>query len=200
MKILLVSEGKHEIGADAESSALAGLVCRIIGDNHEFTLEPVSNRKFKIHKPRGKSADYEKRALACVRYAEREGFEALILVVDEDGDIDREAGITNSQNYEGFRLPRALGLAIHSFDAWMLADHVAMSKVVDRTINLQKQPETIKDPKSQCTKILAEAECAQALSEVYRQIVAIVDLVRLTERCPKGYAPFQSRVRALSQQ
>ena len=197
MKILLVSEGKHEFGDNAASSALAGLVSRMLGANHEFTLEPVSNRKFKTHKPRGKSADYEKRALACVTYAEQMGFDALILVIDDDGDAERETGIANAQQHEGLRLPRALGLAIRTFDAWMLADHVALSKAVNRTVHTQKQPETIKDPKSQCVRILADADCGVPLSEIYLHVANEIDLERLTQRCPKGFGPFRSRVEAL---
>lgn len=199
MNILVVSEGKHELGSDVDSSALVALVRRELGNQPEFALEPVSNQKFRIHKPKGKSAAYEKRALACLRYAEREGFDALVLVIDEDGQAERRTGIDNAQNHASFQLPRALGVAIRTFDAWMLADEIALSSVLDTTVQRQKQPETIKRPKEQCEQILAEAGSDFELSEFYRFLVDEIDLDRLTERCPQGFAPFRARLGILSE-
>ena len=199
MKILVVSEGKDELGTDVDSSALVALVRRELGDEPKISLEPVSNQKFGIHKPPGKAAAYEKRALACLRFAEREGFDALILVIDEDGQQERRTGIENAQKHASFQLPRAMGIAIRTFDTWMLADEVALSKVLNTNVQRQKDPETIKNPKKHCKKILSDTGPDFGLSEFYRRLVAIIDLEKLSDRCQNGFAPFRNRVEALSE-
>jgi hypothetical protein len=199
MNILVVSEGKDELGTDVDSSALVALVRRKLGDGPRFSLEPVSNQKFRIHKPRGKAAAYEKRALACLRFAEREGFDALILVIDEDGQKERRTGIENAQKHAKYQLPRAMGIAIRTFDTWMLADEVALSTVLNTNVQRQKQPETIKNPKKQCQTILSDTGPDFGLSEFYRRLVAKIDLDKLSDRCREGFAPFRGRVEALSE-
>lgn len=197
MNVLVVSEGKHELGTDVESSALITLVSRILGNGPQFTLENVRKPEFRIHKPRGKSAAYEKRALACLRYAEREGFDALVFLVDEDGETERRTGIDNAQQHGSFWLPRAFGLAVRTFDAWMLADDVAMSAVLQSTIPLQKHPEAMKDPKRQVQRILDDAKSSLRLHEFYYAIAQTIDTDRLCKRCPSGYAPFHKRIEAI---
>ena len=52
-----------------------------------------------------------------------------------------------------WHLPRALGLAIKSFDAWVLADEVAMSTIVGHTVDRQRDMESLRDPKLICKGI-----------------------------------------------
>lgn len=47
--------------------------------------------------------------------------------------------------------PRALGMAIRSFDAWMLADDGVLTLVLGKPIDTQPSPEKNRDPKEACT-------------------------------------------------
>lgn len=198
MKILVISEGPSELGASPDTSSLVQLTKRLISDDEiDFTCRRVSDPAVHIHRPRGKHADYERRALGWVRFAERERFDALVFVIDQDGKSERQTGIENAQTHSHFSLPRAMGVAIRTYDAWFLADERALTSILGHEIKRQKQPERLKAPKDVVQKLLSEQDGSGA-AKFYFELAGIVDLERLTERCPKGFAPFRSRVESLS--
>ena len=77
MKVLVVSEGKHELGSDADSSPLVALTRRLLNREAEFIRMRVSSPVIRGHFLRGKSTDYEKRALRWVKYAQQQEFDAF---------------------------------------------------------------------------------------------------------------------------
>ncbi|MCH7688725.1 MAG: hypothetical protein IH899_18925 [Planctomycetes bacterium] len=194
MKVLVVSEGKHELSPESDSSPLVELTRRLMNQNADFVREKVSSRKVRIHCPHGKSAAYEKRALGWIRYAQKEGYNALVFVIDQDGQKKRKTGIENAQIHTHFVIPRAMAVAIQSFDAWMLADEGALSEVLGGNVQRQKDPELIKEPKIECEKINNESPRNLSLTEFYFQVAKVIDLDRLRERCPDGFGPFRVRV------
>src|SRR5688500_4798500 len=54
-------------------------------------------------------------------HEETRGYDALVLVIDEDGISERVQELATAQQYAGSPIHRALGVAIRTFDAWMLA-------------------------------------------------------------------------------
>jgi hypothetical protein len=199
MRILFVSEGRHELGLGLESGAVVELFRRLatVAD-FEFERLQVSDRRVRVHRERGKSgAPYRKRALAWLRYAEREQFDALVLLIDRDRDKQRTSGIDAAHDSDSPRLPRAMGVAVETFDAWFLADEGAFGRVVGRTIDRQKRSEALKNPKALVRSLVDESQGGLGLAEFYLCAVAELDLPEVEKRCPMGFAPFAQRVRAL---
>ena len=95
------------------------------------------------------------------------------------------------------QLPRALGVAIESFDAWILADQKALGIVLGCKIPQQKSPEGMRDPKARCETLRDRSGKDLALRDIYREVMAKADIGRLERDCKKGFAPFAQRVKAL---
>lgn len=188
MKVLIVSEGDHEL-----KGALQALVRRLV--NKPITVESRTVRDPGLGRTRGLGGRLFKRARASLRMASDEGFDAVVFVVDQDSDPDRRHEIDRAQADSSVAIHRALGLAIRSFDAWMLADEAAISKVLGRVIQQQPAPEANPDPKATCKEFCGSSK---ALAELYAGIAATLNLPLLEKRCPKGFAPFADRVRQLT--
>ena len=195
MKLLVVSEGKHELGGSMET-----LVRRLLPLGITIVLDDVRGHVPKLHPIKG-GFDYEKKALQWVMLADKRGFDAIVLLVDEDDQSERIKGFRRAQERTAppTTLPRALGVAVHTFDAWMLADEKALSDVLSRVIQCLPAPETIRDPKSVCQQLRDETpDCELGLAEMYKSVVEKTRLEMLEQRCPSGFKPFAERVRALA--
>ncbi len=198
MRILVVSEGVHELGDNSLDGALVMLASRLLDGNVSFERKKVSSSEVRLHTQQGKGGRYEKRALGWIRLAEREGYDAIILVIDQDGDEERGQQFDRAQDDPRLPLPRALGVAIKTFDAWMLADEQALSAVLGTHIDLSPNPESEDDPKSRCENLRNEAPSQLSPREMYAEIAKRTDMEKLEARCPNGFAPFAGRVRALN--
>lgn len=197
MRILVASEGKHELGGMREEGSLVILVERIINRPVEFTRDKVSSPKVRIHRRPGEPGGFWKRALAWIRYAERHEFDALVLVIDQDGHRQREQEIANAQADDRVRLPRALGVAIRTFDAWMLADEHALTSVLLFQIQRQRNPESIPNPKAVSRELLNNSSTDTSLTEMYAALAKVVDVATMESRCPNGFRPFANRLRQI---
>ena len=199
MRVLLVSEGEHELGTPQGESAVEVLCRRLLVGNSEFIRMTVRDPQVRVHIRPGKADGYERRGLAWLRYAEREGFDALILVVDHDNDHRRSAQLDLVQESAAVGLPRAYGVAVRTFDAWMLADERALSQALRRPIPRQREPESISDAKGVCAKLRDDSPGVDdRLQDLYAAIARSVDLDLLSDRCSRGFKVFAQRVRALS--
>ena len=192
MRVLVVCEGKHE-----ESGALKNILIGLGGDEACFHFDRISSNS--IHAFHGKGPGYFKRALCWLREAERRGLDALILLIDEDGKKERRQQIQDAQNSSLLQLPRAMGVAIRAFDAWMLADEKALAEVLGRSVDRQPDPETIRNPKGLCAKLLAERQRRISQSEMYASIMCKIDIAVLRKRCQSGFKPFAGNVNRLFQ-
>jgi hypothetical protein len=194
MKVLVVSEGPHE-----RSGALQNLARRLaeeIGIEFE-SIDVKADRVSRndIFTFRGKGQGFFKRAVRWLLEAEKRGFDALILVIDEDGRVERRLDVEKAQENTTATIRRALGVAIRSFDAWMLADEESLSEVLRTRVARQPNPETIEHPKKVCQALLRKAPVRLSLREMYALIAQSAALDVLRKRCPKGFAPFAHRVR-----
>jgi len=193
MRVLVVSEGKHEL-----SGALENLLKRLGGVGASLTFDRVSNNT--IHAVHGKGRGYFKRAVRWLKEAEDRGANALILLIDEDGRSERITEIRDAQDYHQSQLARAMGVAIRMFDAWMLADEKALTEVLGYTVNRQPDPETTGHPKQVCADLLAESGNQISPRDMYAQVSAKIDIDDLCARCPLGFEPFAAHVRNVFQQ
>ena len=173
------------------------LVRRLLARSAQFECERVSSARVRTHQKPGREGGYVKRILAWIRYATNRNFDAIVLVVDEDGQRKRIDEFNLAQSDERVALPRAIGVAIRTFDAWMLADERALSNCLGDPVNRQRNPETIRNPKQVCVEILKERSKLISQSELYAAVAADLDLQALERRCPAGFAPFAARVRCL---
>jgi hypothetical protein len=190
MRVLLVSEGKHE-----QDGALESLVQRLA--QKQISCEQDRVQKNAIHAYHGRGDGYFKKAVRWIFETQERGYDALILLIDEDGQKERTRQFDNAQNHPSINLPRALGVAIRSFDAWVLADERVLAEVLKCPISRQPNPETISDPKGKCTDLRDSSLCKISLSEMYSKVAEAIDLELLCTRCPNGFAPFAARVRSI---
>lgn len=192
MRVLVVAEGKHE-----HFGALENLLRKLGANDAVFEQERLSNSR--IHAFHGKGQGYFKRAIRWLLEAQKHGFNALILLADEDGDQERVEQMDKAQTTTQWECPRALGIAIRTFDAWMLADETALSKALNCQVSRQPDPESLTDPKGRCKDLLANSPNDIAQSGMYAAVCQAADISILIQRCPRGFKPFAERVRSLFQ-
>ncbi len=197
MRVLVVSEGQHELGRDDVSGALVTLVKRLLGDEVNAEWRNVRDSSFRAHIIKGKGHGMMKRALACLRAAQRDGFDAVALVVDQDDEKERVQAINAAQNEMTISMPRAFGVAIQKFDAWMLADETAWHSAFGIRVSRQPDPETVDDPKAVCSRLREDSGVAVSPTELYSRIAEVLNLVTLEQRCSRGFGVFAQRVRNL---
>jgi hypothetical protein len=199
LRILIVSEGKNERGEADLPGALEILVRRLltIQEKIEFTFDRVSNPNIRAHHGPGKG--YFKRAIRWLLEAQVRGFDGLVLVIDEDRDMERRQQLKSAQEWMGAgqRLPRAMGVAVVTFDAWMLADEKALSTVLEIEVQRQKAPEANPDPKRTCAALLVQTSREISQTVMYAEVAGTLNLDLLKERCPEGFGVFAARVESL---
>jgi hypothetical protein len=195
VKILIVSEGKHELGPDEGPGALGCLVRRLLGFPYSWEHKKLSSPDVRIQS--GKGGLCYRRALAWIYEAARQGFHAIVIVMDQDGLPEREEEFQRAQDFSSIPLPRALGVAVRTFDAWMLPDQRALAVVLGYPARPCGDPEEIVHPKGDCEAMLVESGCGMSQSEFYAQVAGRIDLGILKRKCRRGFAPFAARVEAL---
>lgn len=204
MRVLVISEGKNELNHKTRESEVSGALVQLVERilNHPQAIEDLSIvgediRSYGVTTKQDwgtGGADYKRKAMCCIRRAENEKYDAIVILVDQDKAPDRRKGLDAAQEDVILSLPRAIGLAVKSFDAWMLADERAISKAIGRTVQTQSQPEEHKAPKEQMTTIIANCD---GMSDVYLRIAKEATIATLCTRCPKGFKPFYDRVAKL---
>lgn len=195
MKVLIVAEGIHELGRGECPGALEIMIRRLHVGPIECNPQPVKLNT--IHAHHGKSKGYEKKAIRWLLEAQEQGYDALVLLIDEDGRAERLTEINQAQETRLATIRRAMGVAIRTFDAWMLADEQALGRALGQTVQRQKEPEAQPDPKRVCLELLMGGELVITQAEMYAAVAREADCRILEARCPKGFAPFAQRVREL---
>lgn len=190
MRVLIVGEGKHE-----EHGALTTLSVRLNPGIRETTFDRVKNRDRRLH--HGKGGGVFRLAVSWLIEANNRRFDALVLVLDKDVYPDRRRQVDEAQACRMGIPRRALGIAIKSFDAWMLADERALTNVLGTPINRQAEPERSSNPKAACRALLGESPVEMSQAQMYAAIAECADLGTIETRCPVGFARFAERVRQL---
>jgi hypothetical protein len=112
--------------------------------------------------------------------AEKRGYDAIVLVIDQDSVPERVQEVTRAQNAQLVALRRALGVAIRTFDAWMLADEQALTRVLGYAVSPQRSPEDMPDAKGVCTQLLGNSPMAMSQSKFYAFVAREADMSTLT--------------------
>ena len=194
---LIVAEGDHELSGGRPDGALPTIVRRLLGDGVELQTTGKRIRELAGHMHPGKGDRLGRKFIGIMRMAEREEFDAAVILIDHDGDDTRLKSATYAQEATVTSFPRAVGIAVRSFDAWFLADHAALSHVLSTTVDMQPDPESHPDPKSVCQTLNGSVPGERRLRDFYAMISAIVDIQILRNRCPVGFAEFAKRVEGL---
>ncbi|MDQ3329402.1 MAG: DUF4276 family protein [Planctomycetota bacterium] len=203
MRVLLVSEGYHEHadaiwGSPGDTGALEVLVRRLLDREIDFESRKPNDRDFRRVRVHGKGHAYEKVVVPFLLEAERRGFDAVVFLIDEDGDQERRAAMEAAQANRRSALPRACGAAIRSFDAWMLADEQALSSLLGIAVSTSPEPERLRNPKAICERYRDEAGCKRRLRDLYANYASHAKLNLLKQRCPEGFGRFAERVENLA--
>lgn len=152
----------------------------------------------------GRGGGHFKLALKALKHATENEFDALVLVTDADRRHERIAECDQAQGHDHFPLPRALGIAVEAFDAWVLTDHQALGQALQTTVDLQPDPEGFaggkgspRHPKQVCRRLMDGYQWADSQAALYAEVCQRMDLECVAERCPLGFAPFLQRLRQL---
>jgi len=192
VKLLIISEGKHEL-----HGALETMARRLIGEDDHVAQMKVSDPSLRVH--RAKGPGYFKKAVRCLLYAAERGYDALVLLIDQDDQDDRRRQFADAQEEITLcKLPRAMGVAVKTFDAWMLADEQALTKVLSSPIQRQPDPEVIRDAKGMCMQLRDHAGSKVGLAEMYELVSYEINFDLLEHRCPLGFAPFLKRIKQMA--
>lgn len=204
MRVLLISEGFHEGDPDADKSqALRAIVQRVLPLGTEFTWISV------LHLPRGnpfpgQNDGHVKLALKAMWYATKNRFDAVVLITDADRKHERITQFDQAQGSTHFSIPRALGIPVEAFDAWILADQKALSQVLEATVPLPRLPERYtggkgspQHPKQVCKALMRKFGWTRRQREFYEAVCQCADLEVMAKRCPKGFRPFWERLKEI---
>ena len=197
--ILVVAEGEHELSVGRPDAALMTVVHRLLGDGFELSTSGKRIRELSGHIHPGRGDRLGGKFIGIIQYAERHGFHAVVILMDHDGYESRPKSAAFAQEATVTLFPRAVGIAVQSFDAWFLADHSALSTVLEVKVDMQPDPETISDPKMRCQTLNEIANSGRSLRDVYSIVAAIMNLDILRQRCPIGFAVFAERAARLKE-
>jgi Domain of unknown function (DUF4276) len=223
MRLLILGEGATDlgrIGVDGSlemEGALPILVRKLV--DRVAPQVPVEIRAQQISKIRlfnkriGRSGyGYANKLLALLALKEGREVEAVIAVVDRDGERhdDRIAELNRGRNELGnANKPCAVGVAIEMIEAWLLADEKALRiALADTSIQRQPDPETLttndeksdQHPKTRLRRFIEDSpsrENSDDSPDLYAAVARAIDVDVLEHRCPRGFGPFAKQVREL---
>ncbi len=207
-RIAVYGDGRHELGRDLGRElspdslpALPELVHRLLRSPSHLTYTPKS---FPAVPPvHGRGQKYARKAQQAIREAGRLQFAAVAILIDRDRqpDAKRIAPLRDGRDammYGGFP-PCAVGMAVETFDAWMIADGKAAEAAGGDPAKSHPSPESLdgregsgRHPKDVAAEVFGSAK---GFGGKYAVAAASVDLRGLEKACPKGFKPFADEVR-----
>ncbi len=209
-RILVISEGRHEIGKkrwvklEVDSlPALPALLGNMLGPGRcEFECGEWRS----INKVRGgRGTIYSRKVKQAITLAKQKGFDTVVIVIDRDRKADRDRimqlrkGRDEIQQNSTIFAPCAVGTAVETFDAWMICDENAVAQAGGDKAKCHQNPESLdgkentgKHPKNCAAQIFGSGE---GLAEKYAIVARCVDIKRLADRCSGGFAPFAKDIK-----
>jgi len=105
-----------------------------------------------------------------------------VVLVDQDGKPDRRAEL--ERHVEGIPLPRVIGVAVEEFEAWLVADEVAITSATTSTADAVAAPEKLspRGAKRHLDERMEDARVDRRTAR--RRIAQACDLAKVRERCP----------------
>ena len=87
--VLIVAEGEHEIAGGYVDTALSTLVRRLLGDGIDMQVSSKRSREVSRHMHAGRGDRLGRKFIGIMQFAERKGFDAVVILMDHDGDDTR---------------------------------------------------------------------------------------------------------------
>lgn len=118
-----------------------------------------------------------------------------IVVRDADQKVPQQLYQTMQQKIQNrtYPFPVKFVIIVQELEAWLLADHDAISKVTEKMVpRVNESLEDIDKPKVRLTEILTRVGVPYT-KKVAGQIAAVASLQRLSYRCP-SFSVFQQAV------
>ena len=215
VRLLVLSEGKHEIGntqseltVGGDLPALPTIIQRVLGCPKEvrFTCRPfrTMGRARMRGRPVPESAGakgFASKTKQSIEVARRERFDAVIILIDRDRrpDAERLGALQRGRDeMTHTTYPQcAVGTAVETFDAWMIVDGRAIglaggdaSKSHLEPENLDGKPERPDHPKTRALELFGKAD----VSDKYACVARELSLELLERGCPKGFCPFSKEL------
>jgi hypothetical protein len=208
--VLVLGDGPNEVGTELDSPlppsrlpALPRLIHRLVDEPSHACYRM---RLFvRIPHGNGKGDAYEKKAKAAIALARELGCQAVVILRDRDRarTVNRLRPLQRGRDaaaIDGTNPPCAVGLAVETFDAWMIADGKAVAKATDCKTGrshpspegLRGQEQTGDHPKDWARELFGGLD---AMAEAYPKVAASVNIAFLETACPEGFAPFAEEVR-----
>lgn len=209
MKILVVSEGARDVGVDdASDGAVAVLVRRVLEQQIGRSLsevEVVRARLPRVHRLSSTVSGYARKVQLAIVEAQAQECTAVAIVVDRDGPRNRgrlqlllDGRDTAASNGLDLAESTALGIAVETVEAWLLADIKAINDAcrAGEPADECADPERTWGPKGSerhpKAKFLSLIDSPRT---AYEAVASGVRLDILEKRCPEGFGRFAEEIR-----
>jgi hypothetical protein len=211
VRILFVGEAGPDTGSERLGESSTGAIPilakkviagRVPEDKIAYGIE--SGRLHRYHRATG----LVRKVVGTVREANIQGLDAVVVVMDRDGEKNanrvREFKEGRDCAAREVPIPTAVGVAIETLEAWLLADEPA----IGRALGLETPPAKGIDPekltgrsgapdhpKTMLKKLLASDSQDRGYVEQVEAIAREADVEVVEKRCSKGFKPFADEIR-----
>jgi hypothetical protein len=206
MKIRFIGEGVSDVGGERCTGIVPVLTRNVLAAKlgrapaMEHDTAPL---------PRFHGKGYAAKAQVAITEAHRQGLDGVAIAVDRDGRRGTERLKLLRQGRDAATakaaMPAAVGVAIETIEAWLLADEPA----IGRALRFEKPPPCGPDPESLDGKpstddhpkvrlahhLAMDADRARANQARLEAIAEEADVAEIERRCVKGFKPFAEEVR-----
>jgi hypothetical protein len=222
VRLLLVSEGALDVGTsgrggpaneegDERRGAVSVLVRRVLAEkfgrdiaDHEIERAVLP----RVHAQSDQVSGYPRKVMLAIKEAAARRCTSVAIVVDRDRTPGgsrlaqlREGRALSEGSGEPLAQGTALGVAVETVEAWLLADEKALNDALGLAPptpaiagpeELDGGPKTESHPKNVFRKLVKRGTSA---GEPYDGVAERVRLELLERRCKLGFAPFAEEVR-----
>jgi hypothetical protein len=213
VRLLICGDGKHELGQPGEHfrsddpnrelPALPRLVHRLLGEPPGFACQTMGWKDVTAAVHPGKGHAHTKKVIVAALQARKSGLDGMVVLVDRDRKHRSETIEPLTSGRESpqcpQRLPIALGVAIETFDAWMICDGSAVAAAGGDQQHSHSRPENLRGSEDAPDHPKVRAALAfggGGLGAAYKRVAQLVRLDELEKSCPDGFGEFAKDVRA----
>ncbi len=211
MKLLLASEGPRDFGSGETQGIVGVLVRRLLSEKFRRDVSPaeiVPVPLQRAHKHSSSTSGYPRKVELAIIEAAARGFTSVVVVVDRDGPRnvariqDLQAGLELAQGnglagVAGMSQRTAVGVAIETAEAWLLADSRALNQALGAKVPTPPDPESMwgeqQHPKTFLGALISATDREHGAT--LDAIAELVDLGLLERRCRVGFGALADQIR-----
>lgn len=205
MKLLVLSEGSRDVGGadSAYEGAVRVLSRRVLEEREGRDVAEHEISAARLPRPHTSTKGPAARLRLALAEMRAFGCDSLAIVTDADGSTERLAAWTAERKavaQQHGELPVAIGVAVQTVEAWLLADETAMNALSPVPLcSALPSPESIWGPARTAShpKTILEGHLKSAQTRVEAPYDAIASRARLKhveDRCP-SFAKYASELR-----